>query len=82
MIRESVLDDLGQVAGIVFYSFYQSSTRQEQQWSVCSRVIKANKSLHFAVEGMSIAAENDIDAVEPCLLVKATSDYCSPEIRF
>jgi sporadic carbohydrate cluster protein (TIGR04323 family) len=81
MILESVLDDLGQVDGIVFYSLYQLPTSQEQRRSVYSRVINANKSLHFAVEGMSIAGENDIDAVEQCLLVKATLDHCAPEVE-
>ena len=81
MILESLLDDLDQVDGIVFYSLYQLPTSHEQRQSVYDRVLKPGKSLHFAVEGMSIAAEKDIEAVEQCLLVKSTLDHHSPEIE-
>ena len=76
MILESVLDDLDSVDGIVFYSLYQLPTSTTQRQSVYSRVLASGKSLHFAVEGMSIAKQDDVDSVEQCLLVKATLDNC------
>ena len=76
MILESVLDDLDSVDGIVFYSLYQLPTSNAQRQSVYSRVLASGKSLHFAVEGMSIAKQDDVDSVEQCLLVKATLDNC------
>ena len=81
MILESVLDDLTNIDGIVFYSLYQLPMQPEERRSVYSRVLEADKSLHFAVEGMSISQTEDIDAVEQCLLVKVTLDHCAPEVE-
>jgi len=81
MILESVLDDLDSVDGIVFYSLYQLPTSTTQRKSVYSRVLASGKSLHFAVEGMSIAKQDDVDSVEQCLLVKATLDNCVSEVE-
>jgi sporadic carbohydrate cluster protein (TIGR04323 family) len=79
MILESVLDDLANIDGIVFYSLYQLPTQPEQRRLVYSRVLDAQKSLHFAVEGMSISSIKDVDSIENCLLVKATLDHCTSE---
>jgi sporadic carbohydrate cluster protein (TIGR04323 family) len=81
MILESVLDDLESVDGIVFYSLYQLPIQQDQRKSVYSRVLDAKKSLHFAVEGMSILKVDDIQPVEQCLLVKATLDRSAPQVE-
>ncbi|MEY4129700.1 MAG: hypothetical protein RIS81_1449 [Actinomycetota bacterium] len=81
MILESVLDDLANIDGIVFYSLYQLPTQSEKRRLIYSRVLDAQKSLHFAVEGMSISNINDIDSVENCLLVKSTLDHCTPEVE-
>jgi len=81
MILESVLDDLANIDGIVFYSLYQLPTQPEKRRLVYSRVLDAQKSLHFAVEGMSISNINEIDSVENCLLVIATLDHCTPEVE-
>ena len=81
MILESVLDDLTSVDGVVFYSLYQLPPQPTQRESIYSRVLEAGKSLHFAVEGMSISGGGDVDSVEQCLLVKATLDHCAPEVE-
>ncbi|NBO97653.1 MAG: sporadic carbohydrate cluster protein, LIC12192 family [Actinobacteria bacterium] len=81
MILESVLDDLASVDGVVFYSLYQLPTQPVQRKSVYSRALAAGKSLHFAVEGMSIAKQQDVDSVEQCLLVKATLDHCVTQVE-
>jgi sporadic carbohydrate cluster protein (TIGR04323 family) len=79
MILESVLDDLANIDGIVFYSLYQLPTQPEKRRLIYSRVLDTQKSLHFAVEGMSISNIKDVDSIENCLLVKATLDHCTPE---
>ena len=81
MILESVLDDLANIDGIVFYSLYQLPTQSEKRRLVYSRVLDAQKSLHFAVEGVSISNIDEIDSVENCLLVKSTLDHCTPEVE-
>ena len=79
MILESVLDDLANIDGIVFYSLYQLPLQPVKRKLNYSRVLGAKKSLHVAVEGMSISNTNEIESVENCLLVKATLDHCTPE---
>jgi len=81
MILESVLDDLDSVDGIVFYSLYQLPTQSKLRDSVYSRALEAGKSLHFAVEGMSITNPSDVDSVEQCLLVKTTLDNCITKVE-
>jgi len=81
MILESVLDDLANIDGIVFYSLYQLPLQPEKRKLIYSRVLGAQKSLHFAVEGMFISNSNEIESVENCLLVKATLDHCTPEVE-
>ena len=81
MILESVLDDLANIDGIVFYSLYQLPSHPEKRKLIYSRVLDAQKSLHFAVEGMSISNIDEIDSVENCLLVKSTLDHCTPEVE-
>ena len=81
MILESVLADLTSIDGVVFYSLYQLPPQPAQRESVYSRALGAGKSLHFAVEGMSISRREDVDSVEQCLLVKATLDHCAPEVE-
>jgi sporadic carbohydrate cluster protein (TIGR04323 family) len=81
MILESVLDDLDSVDGVVFYSLYQLPTQSKLRDSVYSRALEAGKSLHFAVEGMSITRPSDVDSVEQCLLVKTTLDNCITKVE-
>jgi len=81
MILESVLDDLDSVDGVVFYSLYQLPTQSKLRDSVYSRALEAGKSLHFAVEGMSITRPSDVDSVEQCLLVKTTLDHCITKVE-
>jgi len=81
LILESVLDDLTSVDGVVFYSIYQLPTDRKMRESVYARVLAAKKSLHFAVEGMSISNAPEVEAVEQCLLVKATLDSCVTEVE-
>ena len=69
MILESVLDDLANIDGVVFYSLYQLPTQSEKRRLIYSRVLDAQKSLHFAVEDKVISSVNDIQIVEEIIRV-------------
>jgi len=69
MILESVLDDLANIDGVVFYSLYQLPTQSEKRRLIYSRVLDAQKSLHFAVEDKVISSVNDIQIVEEIITV-------------
>ena len=70
MILESVLADLENIDGILFYSLFQLPTQPEKRKSIYSRVLEAGKSLHFAVEGMSISSINDAQKAEVCFSIR------------
>jgi len=70
MILESVLADLENIDGILFYSLFQLPTQPEKRKSIYSQVLKAGKSLHFAVEGMSISSVNDAQKAEECFSIR------------
>ena len=81
MILESLLDDISSIDGILFYSLFQLPTETSRRESVYLRTLNQIKSLHFAVEGMSISQTQDIDSVEQCILVKATLDDCISMVK-
>ncbi len=81
LILESLLDDIESVDGVVLYSIYQLPTEPNRRKSVYSKVLESDKSLHFAVDGISISQQGGIDLVEQCLLVKATLDRCVSKIE-
>lgn len=64
MILESVLADLENIDGILFYSLCQLPTQPEKRKLIYSQVLEAGKSLHFAVEGMSMSSINDVEKAE------------------
>ena len=70
MILESVLADLENIDGILFYSLFQLPTQPEKRKSIYSQVLEAGKSLHFAVEGMSISSVNDAQKAEEYFLIR------------
>ena len=81
MILESLLDDISNIDGVVFYSLFQLPTEPSQRRSVYLRTLNQSKSLHFAVEGMSIQKQEDIDSVEQCILIKGTLDDCISTVK-
>lgn len=64
MILESVLDDLANIDGIVFYSLYQLPTQPEKRSMIYAQVLESQKSLHFAVEEKVISSISGIQIVE------------------
>ncbi len=69
MILESVLDDLANIDGIVFYSLYQLPLQPAKRKLIYSRVLEHRKSLHFAVEEKVISSVNDIQIVEEIIKI-------------
>ena len=81
LIMESLVNQPGIEDGILMYSITQLPIRPFQRETLYHRIIESGRSLHFAVEGMSITQKCDVVAVEQCLLVKATLDKCISKVE-
>lgn len=70
LILESVLQELDHIDGIVMYSLFQLPHEASERRSVIQRVLGAGRTLHFAVENMTVQDHTSAHAVEQCWLVK------------
>jgi sporadic carbohydrate cluster protein (TIGR04323 family) len=77
-ILEQTLDELHTIDGIVAYSLYQLPQNRPKRLSVYDRVIAQKKSIHFAVEGLSISTYADSSRVEDLWQVRQTLPFCEP----
>lgn len=64
MMLSSVLDELPSLEGIIAYSLFMLPFRPESRLEVFRRVLEADASLHFAVEGVVLRREADCQALE------------------
>ena len=64
MMLEQVLDELPVLEGIIAYSLFMLPRRADRRHAVYRRVLDAEASLHFAVEGLSLVREADIRRME------------------
>ena len=64
LILENVLDELSEVDGVVMYSLFQLPRDPICRNNVYKRILAANKTLHFAVEGLRILNQEDVSRVE------------------
>ena len=64
LILQSLLDNLSSIHGIVAYSLKQMPIDLFHRRAIFLDIIKQGKSLHFAVEGLSIACKLDIQRVD------------------
>ena len=70
MLLESLLDQLADIDGIVFYSMFQLPPQKDNRVRIYDKTIDNGKSIHFAVEGLSISNLADRARLENILAVK------------
>ena len=70
MLLENLLDQLGDIDGIVFYSMFLLPPEKENRLRIYDETIDNGKSIHFAVEGLSISNLADTTRLENILGVK------------
>ena len=76
LILEQVLDEIAEVDGIVAYSLFLMPINQSHRLRIYDRLVKENKEIHFAVEGLSLVRNSDIARLENIWLVKNVLPYC------
>jgi sporadic carbohydrate cluster protein (TIGR04323 family) len=69
MILEDVLDELPRLKGMICYSIFMLPPDESRRRKIYDRVLREGCELHAAVEEISIASMDDIQAVEDILLV-------------
>jgi sporadic carbohydrate cluster protein (TIGR04323 family) len=77
-----LIDELGQIEGIIAYSMFMLPQRRERRRVVYERLLERGGILHFAVEDMVIATPDDAGRVEEIIilqqLVQTPSDVAWP----
>ena len=69
MILEDLLDELPRLKGIICYSIFMLPADESRRRDIYNRVLGEGCDLHAAVEELTIASNDDIQAVEDILLV-------------
>jgi sporadic carbohydrate cluster protein (TIGR04323 family) len=69
MILEDLLDELPRLKGIICYSIFMLPPDESRRRDIYNRVLREGCDLHAAVEELTIASNDDIQAVEDILLV-------------
>ena len=70
MILENLLEQLDDIEGIVCYSMFQLHHEKHLRMKVYSTILSKCKSLHFAVEGLSLSSHQDVVRIDNILCVK------------
>lgn len=71
MIFEQVLDDLPHLEGIICFSLFMLPDDASRRAGIWRRVREAGGSLHFALEGLTVACDADFHRVEDIWLARS-----------
>jgi sporadic carbohydrate cluster protein (TIGR04323 family) len=76
LVLQQTLNELKEVNGIVAYSLFQMPVKQADRLKIYNKALKLKGELHFAVEGLKITCQSEIDRIEAIWLVKQTLPKC------
>ncbi len=76
LVLQQTLNELKEVNGIVAYSLFQMPVKQADRLKIYNKALKLKGELHFAVEGLKITCQSEIDKIEAIWLVKQTLPKC------
>jgi len=76
LMLNQVLEELPQFQGIAAYSMFQLPENNTQREAVLQTVLKLGKGIYFAVEGLSLEQEKDLERIETIWQVKKTLPKC------
>ena len=76
IILNQLLEELNSIDGIVMYSLFQLPVDKMKRRNIYSRIMKEKKSVHFAVERLSLFDEESIERIENIWDVKNTLGTC------
>ena len=76
LVLQQTLNELKEVNGIVAYSLFQMPVKQADRLKIYNKALKLKGELHFAVEGLKITCQSEIERIEAIWLVKQILPSC------
>jgi len=76
LMLEQLLEHIYKVQGIVFYSLLQLPSNSHRRQTMCAKIIETGRSIHFAVEELSIKNKGDLHRIERIMEVKMCLPNC------
>ena len=80
LMLQQLIYEIPKIDGIVAYSLFQFPEIQDDRLIIYQKILKRKGEIHFAVEGLKITTNSEIDRVEDIWLVRQALPHCySPE---
>jgi len=80
LILQQVLDELSELDGIIFYSLFLLPEDTTERDRVIQIILKKEKTIYFAVEGLSISNIPEYERIETIWQVKKVLPNCLKEV--
>ena len=80
LILQQVLDELPKLDGIIFYSLFLLPEDTVERNRVIQIILKKEKTIYFAVEGLSISNIPEYERIETIWQVKKVLPNCLKEV--
>ena len=77
LILRQLINDLPFIDGIVAYSIFQMPEDDDERQSIFNSILSSKKSMHFAVEGLSLYDNETYNHIENIWQVKKTLPHCN-----
>ncbi len=81
MMLESVLEEMPQLEGIVFYSLFQLPERPSRREAIYQRIFDAGCSLHGALESMALWQPDDVRRIEDIFRIARVAHTTQDDMR-
>ena len=69
-ILMEILENLKNLDGLIFYSLLQLPANKKERFHLYKKILDNKKSLHFAVEDISVKNKNDLKNIEEIFTIK------------
>ena len=76
LILNQVMEELPILKGIVFYSLFLLPENKPERDKVSQIIMKNNKSIYFAVEGLRMSNKTEQERIETIWQIKKTLPQC------
>lgn len=74
IILKGVLEELGSLRGIIFYSLWQLPEDTNLRCTLYDLILKGGNELHFALERLVLRDTRDLEMIEDLWLARSLSD--------
>jgi sporadic carbohydrate cluster protein (TIGR04323 family) len=81
LILEHILSELSEIDGFVAYSLFQLPKDGTQRQKIYDQILNNQKSMYFAVEGLSANTKDECQKIETLWRIRLTLPDCPNSIR-